>query len=136
MLRLQYQQKKMAAEARNTKGPRKMARRMALRGHLYQSDELTSLIASAEHANGGPHWVSARTIQTRDGIDIAKIFRDALAAAKQASGEQERDVAAVSAGEEVEPEEQEAEDVEDGVEGYATSDSSSSSSDDCDGAGF
>ena len=136
MLRLQYQQKKMAAEARNTPGPRKMARRMALRGHLYQSDELTSLIASAEHANGGPHWVSARSIQTRDGIDIAKIFRDALAAAKQASGEQERDVAAVSAGEEVEPEEQEAEDVEGGAEGYASSDSSSSSSDDCDGAGF
>ena len=96
MLLQKYERKKEAAAASGgaKQGPRPLAPRIALRGHLYQTPELTSLIASAEHSHGGPHHIGARLLLTRDHIDIAKIFRDAMSAAKKEADDREREVPA------------------------------------------
>jgi hypothetical protein len=47
-----YQRKKELAEMNGGQGPRRLAQRVALRGHLYDVSD-ACLIASAEHANGG-----------------------------------------------------------------------------------
>jgi len=96
MLLQKYERKKEAAAASGgaKQGPRPLAPRIALRGHLYQTPELTSLIASAEHSHGGPHHIGARLLLTRDHMDIAKIFRDAMSAAKKEADDREREVPA------------------------------------------